>query len=369
MIVANVEGLRRFAEKSLKKVGLGERDAALVSDVLVDADLRGVHSHGLHNLPRWARGFLKGHLATDVTLPIVVDGGSTCVIDGQNSLGVLASKKAMDIAIERAKKYGVGIVGVRNSSHFGPAAYFTMQALAHDQIGFCATNGPTVMAPWGGREPLLSNNPFSYAVPSGSEVPIVLDMACSVSARGRIRMMARENQPIPEGWALNSEGEPTTDGREALEGSVMPVGGYKGYGIAVVNEILSAALTGALFSFEVGSINKGNASDEIQSHEQTAWGCGHFFGAFDISRFTTVEEFKKRVDYFSRTLKESPKAKGVDRIYLPGEIEHELRTERLVSGIPLPSSTIELLDSFAKNEIGIEPLEFFCELNYLSKDR
>lgn len=364
MILADAGGLRRFAELAFQQVGLNKENAALVSDVLIDADLRGVHSHGVHNLPRWARGFLKGHLSTDAACLIAVDAGAVCVIDGESTLGVIASNKAMDIAIERAKKYGAGIVGVRNSSHFGPAAYFTMKALDHDQIGFCATNGPVVMAPWGGREPLLSNNPFSYAIPGGSEPPVVLDMACSVSARGRIRMMARENQPIPEGWAINREGEPTTDGKEALEGSVLPFGGYKGYGLAVVNEIISAALTGALFSFEVGRIISGTAAQEMQSHEQTAWGCGHLFAAFDISRFVSVKEFKERVDHLSRTLRESPKAKGVDRIYLPGEMESELKKERMAKGIPLPTSTIDLLNSFAKNEIGIYSLDAYCQLNW-----
>lgn len=365
MIISNVEGLRCFAEEAFKKVGLDDANSMLVSDVLIDADLRGVHSHGVHNLPRWARGFLKGHLSTTFTCPDI-DNGPISVIDAQDTLGVIASNKAMEMAIQRAKKYGIGFVGVKNSSHFGPAAYYTMKALDHHQIGFCTTNGPAVMAPWGGREALLSNNPLSYAIPAGDEPPIVLDMACSVSARGRIRMMARENKVLPEGWALTKDGEPTTDPREAVEGTVLPFGGYKGYGLAVVNEILSAALTGALFSFEVGEISKGGAEAELQKHEQAAWGCGHIFGAIDINRFGNGAQFGNRVAYLSKTLKESPTAKGFERIYLPGEMENELKKEREISGIPLEDSTVELINLFAVEEIGIKPLEYYCEL-YLKK--
>lgn len=352
MILTSVEELRRFAESVFQKVGLNNANAALVSDVLIDADLRGVHSHGVHNLPRWARGFLKGHLAPSFSC-VDIDSGPISVIDAQSTLGVIASNRAMEMAIQRAKKYGIGFVGVKNSSHFGPASYFTMQALSHNQIGFCTTNGPAVMAPWGGKEALLSNNPFSYAIPAGDEPPVVLDMACSVSARGRIRMMARENQTLPDGWAITKNGDPTTDPKEAVEGTVLPFGGYKGYGISVVNEILSAALTGALFSFEVGNISKGNANSELQKHEQTAWGCGHVFGAIDINRFGNGPQFGSRVAHLSKTLRESSKAKGFDRIYLPGEIENELKQEREIKGIPLESSTVRLINSFATDEIGI----------------
>ncbi|CAM3710233.1 Ldh family oxidoreductase [Aeromicrobium ponti] len=359
MITISAEALRKFAYDAFMKVGLNKANASLVSDVLVDADLRGVHSHGVQNLPRWARGFLKGHLELEVTHEDI-DEGPITVIDGQGSLGVLASDIAMDAAIKRAKKYGIGIAGVKNSSHFGPAAYYTMKALHQHQIGFCTTNGPAVMAPWGGKDALLSNNPFSYAIPAGDEPPIVLDMACSVSARGRIRMMARENETLPEGWAITKDGEPTTDPREAVEGTVLPFGGYKGYGIAVINEILSAALTGALFSFEVGGISKGPAESELQNHEQAAWGCGHVFGAIDINRFGNGDNFQKRVAYLSRTLRESPTAKGHERIYLPGEIEFELKKKREVDGIPLKPTTVSLINTFARDEIGIMALESYC---------
>lgn len=361
LAVVKVESLRTFTEDALKKSGLNEENARLVGDVLVEADLRGVHSHGVQNLPRWARGFLKGHLKTEVESQPVEDG-VVSVIDGQGSLGVIASNIAMDLAIEKAKKYGVGFVGVKNSSHFGPAAYYTMKALDHNQIGFCTTNSPAVMAPWGGKEALLGNNPFSYAIPAGEEPPIVLDAACSVSARGRIRMMARENEVLPEGWAITKDGEPTTDPREAIEGTVLPFGGHKGYGLAVINEILSAALTGALFSFEVGEISSGPAESELQKHEQAAWGVGHLFGAIDINRFGNGQQFQERVAYLIRTIRESEKAMGSERILLPGELEAQLKTERQEHGIPLKDSTIDLINTFAVEELGMERLESYFKM-------
>jgi LDH2 family malate/lactate/ureidoglycolate dehydrogenase len=352
--LVKADDLRQFIISSLEKAKLTREDSLVLSDALVEADLRGVHSHGVQNLPRYVRGFFDGQMASSVTCPFVVDAGSLSIIDGQNGIGFITCNKAMDIAIDRAKKYGIAMVGVRNSNHFGAAAYFSMKALAHDQIGFCTTNGPPIMAPWGGCEGLIGNNPFSYAIPADKEPPIVLDMACSTVARGKIRLKARENQPIPEGWAISKTGEPTTDVREALEGTVLPTGGYKGYGIAVINEVLSAALTGALFSYSIPRSLE--PSKGVEFPRLTSWRCGHWVDSLDIGKIIPIEEFKHRIDELCRTLKNSTKAKGYERIYLPGEIEYELKKERLLSGIPLPDSVIKLLNSFAK-EIGITPLE------------
>lgn len=357
MAVVQAEQLLQFAVNALCKVGLSEEKAATIGSVLVDADLRGIHSHGVHNLPRYARGFMQGHLNMNPSFPLIVDNGIFAIVDGEDSLGVLGADRAMDLAIERARQYGIAYVGVRNSSHFGAAYYYSKKALAHQMIGYSTTNGREVMAPWGGRQSLLSNNPFSYAIPAGKEPPIVFDIACSISARGRIRMMGRNNEPIPDHWAITKDGEPTTDPWEALGGSVLPFGGHKGYGLAVVNEIFSAALTGALFSFEQGQRVKDD-SIKVNSSVQTAWRCGHLFGAIDISRFVAIEEFKERVDFMIQTFKSSPKAKDMGRIYLPGEMENENYEERIKSGIPLNEKTVQLLNEFARNEIQAEALAF-----------
>lgn len=355
MLTADAVGLRNFAEAVFLKAKLTPPDAALAADVLIEADLRGVHSHGLQELPTWGRGFLRGELATSPACPVVVDAGSLAVIDAGGGLGAIACNRAMDLAIQRARDAGVAYVGVRSSSHFGMAGYFTMKALEHDQIGFCTTNGPAVMAPWGGKQPMLCNNPFSYSIPSGDEPPIVLDMACSAVARGRVRAMARDGLSIPDGWAIDRNGQPTTDSRKAMEGAVLPFGGYKGYGIAVINEILSSALVGALFSFEVARGIVRNAEAELQDKTQKAWMCGHLVGALDIGRIVPINEFKRRVDELIRVVRGSALASGAERIYLPGEIEHETRRERLVTGIPLPESTVELLRAFVSRDLGGSP--------------
>jgi LDH2 family malate/lactate/ureidoglycolate dehydrogenase len=355
MIMVEVERLREFSQGVFEKVELSAADAHLVSDTLVEADLCGVHSHGMAILPRWARGFSQGQLNKRVECPVLMDAGALCLIDGQNGLGVFAANKAMELATQRAAKYGIAIVGVRNSSHFGMAAYYTKKALAFNQIGFCTTNGPAVMAPWGAREALLCNNPFSYAIPTKNEFPVVLDMACSASARGKIRLKARDNQPIPEGWAINAEGEPTTDASEALEGALLPFGEYKGYGMAVINEILSAALTGAQFSFSI-PYGTNDAASEVHHQVQPAWGCGHLVGAIDIGKLVPIDEFKAQVDILCEKLKSAPKAPNFERVYIPGEIEYELKTTRLQTGIPLAESTISLLNTFAKNELEVTPL-------------
>ncbi|WP_102348667.1 Ldh family oxidoreductase [Bacillus sp. Marseille-P3661] len=356
-MIVSAELLRDIAKQSFDIAGLDKKMSEIIADVLVDADLRGIHSHGIHNLPRYTRGFIEKQLNAQPNFNHIVDNGIFSVIDGDNTLGVLGANYAMELAIERAKQFGIGLVGVRNSSHFGPAYYYSKKAIEHNMIGFSVTNGRDVMAPWGGRKSLISNNPFSYAIPAGDESPIILDIACSVSARGRIRMMARNDQPIPENWALDKDGDVTTNAWEALGGSVLPFGGHKGYGIAVVNEVLSAVLTGALLSFEQGE-NLLNETNNVQSNVQTAWGCGHLFGALDISKFTPVDEFKTRVDFMISTFKTSPKAKDVQRIYLPGEIENELFVERLKSGIPLNSNTVYLIKDFLQNEVKIKSAIF-----------
>lgn len=350
-VVVSEVALRSFAESVFERSGLEAETAALAADVLIEADLRGVHSHGVQELPTWARGFLRGELSTRSDFPVVSDAGSMAIVDACGGLGALACHSAMRLTIAKAEEHGVAMVGVRNSSHFGMAGYFAMQALPHDQIGYCTTNGPAVMAAWGGRRPVLCNNPFAYAIPADREPPLVLDMACSAVARGRVRAMARDGTPIPAGWAIDKDGRETTDGKAAMEGAVLPIGGYKGYGMAVVNEVLSGPLVGALFSFEIARSIKRDAETELSDKTQRAWACGHWLAAIDLKRVVSPTDFKRRVDELIQTLRNSPLAEGADRIFVPGEIEHERKIERRRLGIPLPASTIELLDDFGRRDL------------------
>jgi LDH2 family malate/lactate/ureidoglycolate dehydrogenase len=351
MTIVEVDDLMAFASDAGAAAGLEPADAGLLADALVDADLRGVHSHGVKNLPQYVRGFLQGKVASKVDCPIVVDTGAFVLLDGENGLGIVTCTKAMDLAIERARAHGVAFVGLNNSNHCGAAAFYTLRAAAQDQLGFCTTNGPAVMAPWGGREARLGSNPVSYAIPAGEAPPIVLDMACTAALRETFRARSESGMTIPLGWALDSSGDPTTDPEDALAGAVLPLGEHKGYGLAVVNEVLSAALTGALFSFEIASRVGGQFG--LGGSVQESWGCGHLLGAFDLGKILAIEEFKQRIDHLVASLKSAGGDADASRVYLPGEMEHYRRLERLVDGIPVPDDTWTALGSLA-SELGIE---------------
>jgi LDH2 family malate/lactate/ureidoglycolate dehydrogenase len=341
--------LERFTLAAATAVGLAQEDAEVLASALVDADLRGVHSHGVRNLARYVRGFTQGNVATDVDCPVIADTGAFVLLNGQNGLGIITCTKAMDLAVERARLHGVAFVGVNNSNHCGAAAFYTLRAVARDQLGFCTTNSPAVMAPWGGREARLGSNPVSFGIPAGDEPPIVLDMACTAALRETIRARSREGTPIPVGWALDSAGEPTTDPEAALAGAVLPAGEHKGYGLAVVNEVLAAALTGAMFSFEISTKLAGTFG--LSEPAQESWDCGHLLGAFDIGRLMEIGEFKRRIDQLVASMKSA--GRDSSPVYLPGEMEHYRRLERLEAGIPLSDGALASLEGLA-SEVGVE---------------
>lgn len=348
VMVLQAEALRRFCTAAFRQALMWEEDAALLAETLVEADLRGVHSHGVMLLPRYVRGLKVGGVNPRPEVKVVVETAAVALVDGDNGMGQMASVKAMELAIEKARRLGVGAVGVRNSNHFGAAAYYAMLALPHDMVGFATTNAPAVMAPWGGVTPTVGNNPFAYAMPAGRERPLVLDMACSTSARGKIRLAAQKGERIPLGWALTKEGEPTEDPHEALAGLLAPVGGYKGYGLAVIIEALAGVLTGALFARDIP--RAGLESSEVFY----PYHVGHFFGALDIGCFLSIAEYKARMDRLIGQIRSTALAKGVDRVYLPGEIEFEHHERRLREGIPTSYAVVRELKRLAE-ELGLEP--------------
>jgi len=225
-------------------------------------------------------------------------------------------------------------VGVKNSNHFGAAAYYAMRAIGDQCIGLSITNAPPTMAPWGGKTPFFGTNPFAIAIPAGKERPIVLDMATSVTARGKIILAAKKGEPIPSGLAIDPEGRPTTDAHAALEGAVLPFGGHKGYGISLLVDILSGLMTGATFAPRVGGLY--DNPNGIQN-------LGHGFAAILIESFIPFREFTKRMDQYIQEVRNAPRAMGVERIYLPGEIEFEMRDQNMKEGIPLPELTVKEL--------------------------
>jgi LDH2 family malate/lactate/ureidoglycolate dehydrogenase len=237
------------------------------------------------------------------------------------------------MTIEKAKKTGVAFVATTHSNHYGAAAYWAMMALRHGMIGFSSTNAPAVVAPTGGRTPMLGTNPFAIAIPAGQEQPMVLDLATTVVARGRILLYAKQNKPLEPGWAFDAQGRPTTDAQAALKGLLAPIGGYKGYGIALAIDMLCGVLTGSSY----GTHFPGFLADNLKDPTDV----GSVFAAVNVESFMDLPDFTAGMDKAIREIKTSEKAEGVTRIYIPGEIELETKADRLKNGIPIPDAVVK----------------------------
>jgi LDH2 family malate/lactate/ureidoglycolate dehydrogenase len=341
-----MEPLRRFCIAGFINAGVSAEDAALVADTLIEADLRGVHSHGVWWVPVYTRRIQAGGLNPRPAIKVVRETQAMVLLDADRGMGQVASSAAMRQAIQKAKTTGVGVAAVRHSNHFGAAAYYAMIAASENQIGFATTDAEPIMAPWGGAKAVVGNNPLAYAIPATDEFTIVLDMAQSVVAWGKIFLAAQRGEKIPSTWALNPAGQPTENAQEAMAGLLLPVGDYKGYGLALVMEILSSVLTGATFGLAMSLF-----SDDTQSQN-----FGHFFMALDINHFMPAGEFRQRMATLLAEQRNAPLAKGVERIYLPGEIEHLKREQRRKTGIPLELYVVESLIQFGK-QAGIDTSE------------
>lgn len=329
--------LMRACERLLKKAGVPDDQAVAIAKVIVEADLRGIGSHGALRLPTYIHKVQMGTMTAATDLKVLRERGATLLIDAQHGFGQVAGIHAMNEAMSLAEKYGVGVVAVRNAGHFGIGAYYTMMALSRNMIGMVTANAAPSMAPWGGTTPMLGTNPICVAVPTGEDVDIVLDMASSVVARGKIRLAVSKGGQIPLGWALDAQGQPTEDPAAAMEGTLAPIGGPKGYGLALVADLLSGVLTGASFGAHVA------ATHELD-REASA---GFVIQALDIAAFAEPAEFKKDIQTLIAEIRSSPRAAGVEQIYLPGEIEWLKKQERLETGIPIPESVIRALDQLA----------------------
>lgn len=335
--------LKKFCVEALERVGVPGDHTLIVAESLVLANLRGVDSHGVGLLPRYVKRIKLGLMNSKVVPKVVRDVGSIAVIDGDNGIGQVITHKAMEISMAKARKFGVGAAGIRNSNHFGIAAYYAFQATQSDMIGIILSNAAPSMAPWGGTKPLIGTNPLAVGVPTDSD-PIILDMALSIQARGKIRQAALEGKSIPEGWALDERGRPTTDTEEALKGSVLPIAGPKGYGLALIVDVLSGVLTGSFFADKISSVH--------ESEEGTPR-VGHFVQAIHIESFMPLREFKDRMKELTEKVRKAPFAEGVSKIYLPGEIESDKHKERLELGIPLSEAGRQQLIELAK-ELGMK---------------
>lgn len=347
--IVSVEAHRDFSQRALGAVTVPETDAAVIADSLLEADLRGVYSHGIQLLHRYVRGLQNGINPTP-RIVTVTDAGGLVVLDGGCGMGQVVSVQAMSLAIERASSHGVGTVVVRNSNHLGALAYYGMMAVNRGMIGICSTNGPAIMAPWGGINETLGNNPFCVAVPAGKSPPVVLDMATSTAARNKIRVAAAKGESLPTGWALDRNGRPTNDAEEALLGLVSPMAGAKGFGIAVALEVLTSVMSGGLIGKEVP--RDALASADIFYPVEVS----HYFHVVDVAKIMPISHFKARVDSLTRQIHESALAEGTDAVYMPGEIEFLERKQRLAKGIPIPAVVLSSIDRLA-GEISVATIE------------
>jgi LDH2 family malate/lactate/ureidoglycolate dehydrogenase len=340
MVNFKVDHLTNYIEKVLQNVGLPIEDTQTVASNLIGANLRGVDSHGVTRLSIYVKRLKLGAINPTPNIRVVEESDSTLLIDGDNGMGQVVGKKAMQLAVEKARKNGAVYVGVKRSNHFGTGAYFVQQGVKEDMITFAMSNAPSTMAPWGGIKPYIGTNPYAFGIPAGKHDPIILDMATSVVARGKIITAAKEGKSIPEGWAIDANGVPTTDAQAALDGSVLPFGGPKGYALSLMIDIMSGVLTGAGFGPHINNIY--GDYDKNQN-------VGHFFQLIDPTRFMPVENFKDRVDQMIDEIKSSPKAAGVNEIFLPGEIELGIEKKRFAEGITLSDEVYEDI-----KQVGVE---------------
>jgi len=338
MKVLDADQLRRVCIDILRAVGALEDEAKIVADSLIKANLRGVDSHGVIRLPVYVNRVKHKTIVPGAPFTVVREAPSAALVDGGSGFGQVVAVKAMKLAIEKARRTGVGAVSVRNTNHFGMAAYYGLIALQNDMIGIITCNTSPWVAPWGGRIPMLGTNPVCVAIPSGGEIPIILDMATSATARGKIEKAAIEGKSIPKGWAINKEGKPTTDPVAALKGALLPFGGPKGYCLSFIIDILSGALADAACGKSVVSLYPEDHKCNI----------GQFFLALNVNAFIPIEDFKAKVDKFVHEIKTCPLAHEYTEILIPGEIEYRFEQKRLREGIPLSDETWQGLERLCK---------------------
>jgi ureidoglycolate dehydrogenase (NAD+) len=344
-IRVDYEELFEVGTKALELVGVPQADARTAVEMLLYADLRGVGTHGIQRLlmyvPRLRTKLInpRPDIAVDALSPVMR------LVDGDDGLGPVVAARGMQEAIAVAKESGMAFVGCKNSNHFGAAAPYAQMACDERMIALVTTNAVPTMAPWGGLKEMVGNNPFAFGCPSEGDVPFILDIALSVSSRGRIREMANGNERIPEGWALDSNGTPTTDPMEALKGFVLPIGGHKGYGIALAIDVISGVLTGAGFSDGVKSI--------LQQSEEPQH-IGHSMFVIDPTRFMPWEVFSDRMRALRDSVRSVPLMDPSQPVLIPGELEAEAEKKRREEGIPIRESNFLLLEGLARGEYEYE---------------
>jgi LDH2 family malate/lactate/ureidoglycolate dehydrogenase len=338
-ILYDINILNEFCINMLIKAGFDSKDAEIISDTLIFAELRNVKSHGIVRLPTYIERMEKGLINQSAQMKFTNNtAAAVTMLDADNGMGQVAGYKAMKQTLSIAKIYGIGMTAVKNSNHFGVASYYSMMALEDNMIGIVMSNSSPAIAPFGTKTPLLGTNPLTVAVPAKNGKPIVLDMSMSTVARGRIRMCALQSKEMPMDWGLDTEGNPTSDPNEALKGSLVPIGGVKGSGLSLIVDLLTGILTNTAMTGEVKTVT------DMSGPSKTS----HIFLAIDIEKFIDPDLYKSNVDAVINTIKSLP-PKGDNEIFMAGEIEQNLMDKRKAEGIPVDFEVIELLNKLAES--------------------
>ncbi len=361
--------IEHFMQDVFIAVGVPEKDAAICAEVLISADKRGIDSHGIGRLKTIYYDRIKdGIMTPETTFEIIREGPTTAVIDGHDGMGMVIAKRSMQMAIDKAKKYGIAMVAVRNSTHYGIAGYYALMAVENDMIGICGTNARPSIAPTFGVENMLGTNPLTFAMPTDEAFPFFLDCATSVSQRGKIESYDRCDKALPPGWVIGADGKTRTDTHQILDdlingtAALTPLGGsgedgagYKGYGYATVVEILSAAL-------QHGTFLKGLLGFNSDGYKQPNH-LGHFFIAIDIGAFIEPAEFKQTAGEILRQLRDSKRVPGEQKIYTAGEKEYLNWQERRNKGVPVsPALQKQILQ--LKHELSLQQYKFSFDAEF-----
>jgi L-2-hydroxycarboxylate dehydrogenase (NAD+) len=343
----SLDAARAFMSAAFVRVGLPGDDAAIVADLMAQADAQGSEGHGILRLPQYVRRIKAGGVNVKPDIRVVQERAAMALVHGDNGMGHLVMKRAADLAIAKAKVAGVAWVGTQWSNHAGPASLYARMPLAHDMVGlYLAVGNANHLPPWGGLDMLLSTNPIAIAVPTLTEPAVVLDMATTVAAYGKVKTYAQRGLSMPEGWMIDRDGKPLTDPKRADEGFLLPVGGYKGYGLALLFGLLAGTLNGAAMGKDVVDFNADSSSTT---------NTGQAIVAVDPAAFGDVTHFKRRVDVVVRDLRAAKRMPGVERIWIPGEQSHGKRQAAVREGITLSPALSKSLATLA-DELGIAHL-------------
>lgn len=341
----SIESIRQRSNSIFKAAGLSESDAAIITEVLLETEMRGVFTHGFFRLERYIKCIRSGGIKTDGSYELIFDSPSWAQLDGKGNLGTVISYKAMSLAMEKAKATGIGVVNVKGSHHFGAAGYYTSMCANNGMAGISMSNGDRMIAATGSAAKVIGNNPFSYAFPAHKYGKVVYDIAMSHTSDIKVLQAEKEGKQIPAGWLVDKNGNPTTDPAEYLKGGIlMPFGGYKGYGLSMMVELFGALLSGAAMTKDVHAWN----AEPGQNGN-----VGHFFMALDISKLGDPMEYKLRTDALIDEIKSAKKAEGIDTIFYPGEIEQKKLEACLESGyVNIADDTMEAI-ARVESELGL----------------